>query len=74
MKRIIKYLLWAFGVAWILQIIAGVLFRKGYTNFIFIHTQYIGDRWNFTIRKQRYLCSIIRWNQRDSSNYLCTIS
>ena len=30
MKRIIKYLLWAFGVAWILQIIAGVLFRKGY--------------------------------------------
>lgn len=31
MKRIIKYLLWAFGVAWILQIIAGVLFRKGYT-------------------------------------------
>ena len=29
MKKLSKYLLWAFGAAWILQIIAGILFRKG---------------------------------------------
>lgn len=29
MKKLSKYLLWAFGTAWILQIIAGVLYRKG---------------------------------------------
>ncbi len=29
MKKLTKYLFWAFGIAWILQIIAGVLFQKG---------------------------------------------
>ena len=29
MKKLSKYLLWAFGAAWVLQIIAGVLYRKG---------------------------------------------
>lgn len=29
MKRLSKYLLWAFGAAWILQIIAGMLYRNG---------------------------------------------
>lgn len=29
MKKILNYLFWAFGIAWILQIIAGILFRKG---------------------------------------------
>ena len=29
MKKLSKYLLWAFGVAWIFQIIAGILYRKG---------------------------------------------
>lgn len=29
MKKLSKYLLWAFGVAWVLQIIAGILYRKG---------------------------------------------
>lgn len=29
MKKLSKYLAWAFGAAWILQVIAGVLFRKG---------------------------------------------
>ena len=29
MKKLSKYLLWAFGAAWILQIIAGILFHKG---------------------------------------------
>ena len=30
MKKISKYLVWAFGVAWILQIVAGLLFQNGY--------------------------------------------
>ena len=30
MKKISKYLVWAFGVAWILQIAAGLLFQNGY--------------------------------------------
>ena len=29
MKKLSKYLLWAFGVAWVFQIIAGILYRKG---------------------------------------------
>ena len=29
MKKLSKYLLWAFGVAWGFQIIAGILYRKG---------------------------------------------
>ena len=29
MKKLSKYLLWAFGAAWIFQIVAGILFRKG---------------------------------------------
>ena len=29
MKKLSKYLLWAFGSAWIFQIVAGILFRKG---------------------------------------------
>ena len=29
MKKLSKYLLWAFGVAWVFQIIACVLYRKG---------------------------------------------
>ena len=29
MKKLTKYLLWAFGAAWVLQIIAGLLFQKG---------------------------------------------
>lgn len=29
MKKLSKYLFWAFGVAWVLQIIAGILYRKG---------------------------------------------
>ena len=29
MKKLSKYLLWAFGAAWVFQIIAGVLYRKG---------------------------------------------
>ena len=29
MKKLSKYLLWAFGVAWVFQTIAGVLYRKG---------------------------------------------
>lgn len=29
MKKLSKYLLWAFGAAWAFQIIAGVLYRKG---------------------------------------------
>ena len=31
MKKLSKYLLWAFGVAWVFQIIAGVLYRKGHS-------------------------------------------
>ena len=29
MKKLSKYLLWAFGAAWIFQVVAGILFRKG---------------------------------------------
>lgn len=29
MKKLSKYLLWAFGVAWVFQIIAGILYHKG---------------------------------------------
>ena len=29
MKKLSKYLLWAFGVAWVFQITAGILYRKG---------------------------------------------
>ena len=29
MKKLTKYLLWAFGAAWVFQIIAGFLYRKG---------------------------------------------
>lgn len=29
MKKLTKYLFWAFGVAWIFQIIAGILFHRG---------------------------------------------
>lgn len=29
MKKLSKYLLWAFGAAWVFQIIAGILYRKG---------------------------------------------
>ena len=29
MKKLSKYLLWAFGVAWVFQSIAGILYRKG---------------------------------------------
>lgn len=29
MKKLSKYLLWAFGVAWVFQIIAGIFYRKG---------------------------------------------
>ena len=29
MKKLSKYLLWAFGVAWVFQIIAGILYRTG---------------------------------------------
>ena len=31
MKKLSKYLLWAFGAAWVFQIIAGVLYRKGHS-------------------------------------------
>lgn len=31
MRKLSKYLIWAFGIAWILHIAAGLSFRRGYS-------------------------------------------